>query len=386
MRSCKIIYGYVEKCLDDTTSPVLLIEPRSNIIDLVKKYIVNNKVSNITLISKGLTKSDSMVESLLYHNKDLDKYWVKSRDNNELCIRDNNELCIRDNNELCIRDNNVNVKKYSIYTTSLSNIIIQYEIQNVESIVINLNIDNYNDILENINQFNHIVSRILICKKNSETKLENSLFNNYNYNYNQEQDYLQYVHKNLKMELPSIALYFVNNTNVNNKEISLLVQQYKMSIFMNENENENENGLNDNVFVKYPESLKVVKNTSKISNSKIYHENVVNNLKFIFENVTKHNDISELDIILQFNPKYFNNKKTLQIMYPLKDNTIYTNRDFDIIYATKNCMYMMYQILKSNYFSDYISKKQSEKASLFRIFSKKYFYEYIEKIFIIKDF
>ena len=275
----------------------------------------------------------------------------------------------------------MNVKKYSIYTTSLSNIIIQYEIQNVESIVINLNIDNYNDILENITPFNHIISRILIYKKNSETKLENSLFNNYAIN--QEQDYLQYVHKNLKMELPSIALYFVNNTNVNNKEISLLVQQYKMSIFINET---GDDILCKNRFVKYPESLNVIKDINKIPNSKIYHENVVNNLKFIFENVTKHNDISELDIILQFNPKYFNNKKTLQIMYPLKDNTIYVNRDFDIIYATKNCMYMMYQILKSNYFNDYISKKQSEKASLFRIFSKKYFYEYIEKIFIIKDF
>ena len=358
MRSCKIIYGYIENCLDNITSPVLLIEPRSSIIDLVKKYIVNNKVSNVTLISKGLTKSDSMAESLLYYNKELDKYWFKSPDNNI-------------------------VKKYSIYTTSLSNIIIQYEIQNVESIVINLNIDNYNDILENITPFNHIISRILICKKNSETKLENSLFNNYNYNCNQEQDYLCYEHKNLNIELPSIALYFVNNTNVNNKEVSLLVQQYKMSIFINET---GDDILCNNLFVKYPESLKVIKDINKIPNSKIYHENVVNNLKFIFEKVKQHNDISELDIIIQFNSKYFNDKKTLQIMYPLKDNTIYVNKDFDIIYATKNCMYMMYQILKSNYFGEYINDKKVQKAGLFTIFSKKYFYEYIEKIFIIKDF
>ena len=359
MRSCKIIYGYIEKCLDDTTSPVLLIEPRSNIIDLVKKYIANNKVNNVTLISKGLTKSDTMSESVLYYNKNLDKYWFKSFNG---------------------IDNGIDVKKYSIYTTSLSNIITQYEIQNIESVVINLTIDNCDDILENINPFNHIISRILICKANSETILNHVLFNNYAIK--QEQDYFHYEHKNLNRELPSIALYFINNTNVNNKEISLLVQQYKMSIFRNEIGNET----GDNFFVKYPESLEVVKEINKIPNSKIYHENVVNNLKFIFENVVKHNDISELDIIIQFNSKYFNNNKTLQIMYPLKDNTIYVNRNFDIIYATKNCMYMMYQILKSTYFSDYIDKKRVEKASLFRIFSKKYFYEYIEKIFIIKDF
>ena len=73
-------------------------------------------------------------------------------------------------------------------------------------------------------------------------------------------------------------------------------------------------------------------------------------------------------------------------MYPLKDNNIYVNKVYDIMYATKNCMYMLYQILKSTYFSDYIETKMEEKPIMFKIFSKRYFYEYISKIFIITEF
>ena len=108
-------------------------------------------------------------------------------------------------------------------------------------------------------------------------------------------------------------------------------------------------------------------------------------MEIIF-NKNENDIVSNLDIIIQFVPKYLSSNNTLQIMYPLKDNVLYINKVFDIIYATKNCMYMLYQILKSKYFTDYISEKQSDKKNLFKIFSKKFFYEYISKIFIIKEF
>jgi hypothetical protein len=73
-------------------------------------------------------------------------------------------------------------------------------------------------------------------------------------------------------------------------------------------------------------------------------------------------------------------------MYPLKNNIIYINKMYDIIYATKNCMYMLYQIIKSKYFSDYLDDKKSINPKLFKIMSKRYFYEYIEKIFQLKYF
>ena len=54
-------------------------------------------------------------------------------------------------------------------------------------------------------------------------------------------------------------------------------------------------------------------------------------------------------------------------MYPLKDNTIYINRLYDIMYASKNCMYMVYQIIKSKYFTDYIDSKRQERPGLFSV-------------------
>ena len=75
---------------------------------------------------------------------------------------------------------------------------------------------------------------------------------------------------------------------------------------------------------------------------------MINNLACIFDSDTLPSNSSELDIIIQFNPKYFDSKNTLQIMYPLDDNVFYINKVFDVIYGTKNCMFMLYQILKSN--------------------------------------
>ena len=47
---------------------------------------------------------------------------------------------------------------------------------------------------------------------------------------------------------------------------------------------------------------------------------------------------------------------------------------------------MLYQILKSKYFSDFLEVKKVAKPKLFTIFSKIYFFEYISKIFVIKEF
>jgi hypothetical protein len=119
-------------------------------------------------------------------------------------------------------------------------------------------------------------------------------------------------------------------------------------------------------------------------NKKLYFEKIIENLENIFEKSKI--EIDTLDIIIYFTPKFLNTK-ILQIMYPLKDNVLYINKTFDIIYATKNCMYMLYQILKSKFFTDYIDRKrESIKPNIFKFFSKKYFYEYISKIFIIKEF
>jgi hypothetical protein len=70
----------------------------------------------------------------------------------------------------------------------------------------------------------------------------------------------------------------------------------------------------------------------------------------------------------------------------IKKNIIYINKMYDVIYGSKNCMYMLYQIIKSKYFSDYLDNKKSVNPKLFKIMTKRYFYEYIGKIFYLKFF
>ena len=132
-------------------------------------------------------------------------------------------------------------------------------------------------------------------------------------------------------------MYF-NSKIKNDKEISLLLQQYKMNIII---------AKKDLDIVPFPDSIKIFSNIVVNQFSKIYHENIIEYLRCFFQkNENKENsvNVSDLDIIIQFNPKYFDSNKTLQIMYPLKDNIIYVNKLYDIIYATKNCFYMLYQI------------------------------------------
>ena len=387
IKSCKIIYGYKENCLDDCQdSPVLLIEPRSNYIDKIRKLNLP-----ITLISKVLVKQMSNQETSLYYDKENERYWLNNK---------KDDLIVN-------RTNLFNIKRYQVYTTNIESTLLQYKIQNVKSFKININIENCNDLLESITPYNHIFSHIIIdeCVKyfNKSSKILSNFYSNQGQGNqgqgnqgqgnqgqgNQEQpknnSVLCFSHKNLNIELPKIGMYFLNescNTDTLH-ELQFLVNQYKMNIIINKDENQ----CKHKVIIPYPESVKILgknKTSSRVSISKIYHENIIRNLESIFyKRIEKIND---LEIIIQFNQKYFDSKKTLQIMYPLKDNTIYVNKIYDIMYATKNCMYMLYQILKSTYFSDYIQCKKEEKPVMFKILSKRYFYEYISKIFIITEF
>jgi len=130
LKSCNIIYGYIEHCLDlyqeSPNDYVLLIEPRGNVIDLLKKEKIGK---NIVLISKMLSENDKMTESILYFNKEENEYFTK---NKELLVNGTNYF---------------NIKKYTVFTTSINNLILQYNIQNINSFSININIQNCNKIL-----------------------------------------------------------------------------------------------------------------------------------------------------------------------------------------------------------------------------------------------
>ena len=384
IKSCIIIYGYTDNCLNNLDSPVLLIEPRKDYIDKIKS-LSKIKLNNVTLICKALDNQTTLSESILCYNKDDYLYWIEND----------------------IYTNYFNISKQRVYITSINNLINTYKIQNIQSLVININIKNCNDILHNLESFNHIISNIKINNNVRNFSLESKIISNFyiqedkiNEHTNllkectlhhdlstlqreviQEEVFTNLSHKNLNIKLPNIAIYFSNTEDCkkNIESLSLFMQQYHMNLILENNTN--------GVIITYPESISLLNNldTNKKQYSKIFHENIVHNLEIIF-NKNENDIVSNLDIIIQFVPKYLSSNNTLQIMYPLKDNVLYINKVFDIIYATKNCMYMLYQILKSKYFTDYISEKQSDKKNLFKIFSKKFFYEYISKIFIIKEF
>ena len=132
LKSCNIIYGYLEQCpfIISPNDYVLLIEPRGEIIDVLKKKNLDKK---IILISKMLSEKDTMTNSILYFNKEEDKYFTKNDEN--LLVRGTNYF---------------NVKKYNVFTTSINNLIIQYNIQNINSLVVNINVENCNDILDSL--------------------------------------------------------------------------------------------------------------------------------------------------------------------------------------------------------------------------------------------
>jgi hypothetical protein len=368
LKSRNIVYGYKEHCpfIKSPNNHILLIEPRGEIIDLLKQ---KNLDKNIILISKILSEKDTMTDSILYFNKDEDKYFTKN-----------------DKNLLVRGTNYFNVKKYNVFTTSINNIILQYNIQNIDSLVININVENCNDILDSLIPFNHIISNIII-NDNVNISIEKcKILENFKKN---EDSSKSFSHKNLNIKLPNIGMFF-NGKLKNNKEITLLVQQYKMNLIIIKKK--------DSYIVPYPESITILNNNQDNTYSKIYHENIIHNLDCIFnfkQNDTNHENykikgqeiaVGDLEIIIQFNTKYFDNNKTLQIMYPLKDNVLYVNKVYDIIYGTKNCIYMLYQIIKSKYFSDFLEEKNTSRPKLFTIFSKIYFFEYISKIFVLKEF
>jgi hypothetical protein len=362
IKSCNIIYGYIQdSLLNYNNSTIILVEPRKAVIDKINRL----KLNNIILIKKALVSKNSLSETVLYYDKINNNYWV---DKNDLSINGTNFF---------------NITKESVYTISLLDIISKYKIQNINNLVLNINITNNKQVLESIYQFNHIISYI-----NIKTDFKCNLFNNFYNEKDEKSEYIIYIHKNLKLILPKIGICFNNiKTIVNIDKLELLIKQYQMSLIIKQRD-----------IIEFPDSinkLNKIYNEIKVNNKKencdFFHENIIQNLDIIFninndiiENLTETNN--NLDIIIHFNPKYFEAYNTLQIMYPLKNNIIYINKMYDVIYGGKNCMYMLYQIIKSKYFSDYLDNKKSVNPKLFKIMTKRYFYEYIGKIFYLKFF
>lgn len=355
IKSCIIIYGYVDN-LDlgmENDYINIIIEPRKKYID--KFYKSNLQNSNVILIKK-LIGIDKLRECILYCNTKTNKYDIDKAEN------------------LGYIDKNI-LSKEVVYQTTFKEIINTYNIQNIKCLIINIDILNLDKVFKDLIVFNHIISKI---KLKSLEYNNNELFENFERqkcsltssieditNSYSGKEYDIFYHKNLNIALPSIAMYFSNFDNFSNniEKIKLLIHQYQIKLIVNDTI-DNSDIYKIESYSECVNKLEMYKNVKiNVNNKRPYFEKIVNNLENIFEKSNIETD--SVDIIIQFTPKFLNTK-ILQIMYPLKDNMLYINKAFDIIYSTKNCMYMLYQILKSKYFTDYIEKKRANvKPNLF---------------------
>jgi hypothetical protein len=347
-KTCIIIYGFIINTITDYINeyvnlPIILIEPRKKQLDEIN-ILKNDKdlYKNIIVISKLLHNDNKMSEITLYKTQDH-AYSVQSHESN--CF----------------------ISKEKVFTTSLYNIVTEYKIQNIERLVFNINVDNIPSCLDNGYCFSHIISYINVNKTfYNDIDIKNILKSNTISEFFTKSDtniidnnYLL-EHKNLHIPLPKISMYVIDDVpNEIKDKFELLVAQY-----------------NINVCFSKPYLKKKAFNKHYIP----IYDHTVSCLDNIFNN----KDI-EKNIIIQFNPKYLLNNDFFQIRYPLKDNALYINRDYDIIYGTKNCIHMLYQIIKSSYFTEHMNNLKISKKIMFNLFCKQYFYDYIGKIFETKE-
>lgn len=87
------------------------------------------------------------------------------------------------------------------------------------------------------------------------------------------------------------------------------------------------------------------------------------------------------DVIVQMNPSFFAKNKVFHIYYPLKDDVLYIDEAYNIVYGTANSMFLLFQVIMSNYFDRYIADKTKEKPALARFQQRKWYFEFVRRTF-----
>ena len=331
--SYTIIYGFNENAIDiiKKTDNVILIEPFTKNIEKITNY---RKQFNFELVKKLLISEFKLSKLNVYET-------IKS-------------VYTLD------KPSSVNsfIKTHEVFCCNLESIIKDYDIHEIKNIYINLNISNLKNLFDSWTKFNNLIEKVTLPIMINQELLNNLFFTFYEENISLQENssldfhYMHYIHKNLKLKKPKILLYDLNCETPT--QLNKLIKRENIVIYSNDSNDSN----NSNLFL---------------------HEKLLNNLDKIF----KREDINEIDIIIQFNSKYYNLNNFFNINYQIQDTILYINKEYEIVYSTKNCMHMLYEILKSKYFEEYINLEKEKRKKLFKIFYKRTFYEYIQKIFKI---
>jgi hypothetical protein len=324
-KTCRIVYGFVnvDELTDSSDSSVILVEPRKHVLDTLTQQRLP---SNVVLIAKLLTPVDALGEQTLYTVPNDHKVYVDYNGSNPF-------------------------KRQKVFTTSLHNIIQQYQIQNLKELVINISIDNIKDVIGSVSCFHHIISRIRFvdgCECNDVDFIVHYFVRD-----NHQQGYTTFVHKNLNIPHPKVLMFLTTKVPVHlQKTFDLLMAQYDIDV--------------------HTPTVELSKTTLHDTLRSI-GETMIHSQKY--------------EYVFQFNPKYLLQNKTFQLLHPVQEDTIFINREYDIIYTSAKTMCMLYQIITGEHFGEYIeTKRQQRPIGIFKLIHKRYVYDYLTVPFTLRDY
>lgn len=240
-------------------------------------------------------------------------------------------------------------RRERVFTTSIYDILLQYPIKEIRSFIFNIEISNLYEILTDLSVFNHIVSRLVFLKN---THIKHPILNNFILS-DQDETFVTYTDKNINVSLPKIFMYdFGKHLKHNTDAKNMFTQQYNIREIL----------------------------IPKLIKNKQFHDSVLEILTFFFQT-----ECTGCDIIVINNNDFFSSKRVMYpIYYPIQEDFIHLLKEFDIIYGGKSTMFLLYQMLLSDDFSEYLDLQVKQRPIL-RYNSKRVFYEYIEKIFKVQN-
>jgi hypothetical protein len=89
------------------------------------------------------------------------------------------------------------------------------------------------------------------------------------------------------------------------------------------------------------------------------------------------------EILVIFNPDYLLTNDTLQIHH-FESDSLFINHKYDVLYASKACMYMIYEMITSNSFIEYTDTLKHN--PIWKQLYKQNFIDYIKRFCSVKEF
>lgn len=296
--------------------------------------------SNILLIEPRKGYID-LCKTASYHNKNI-TVLAKCLDETttERLMYNSGNKCF-----LNLEDKCPNFKREKVFTLSFHDLVKQYDIQNISEFHIQINIDNINTLFTSAKRHLFMISHIHINNTISS-------FDDETISFNFRKDTAQsYTNKNLSIPLPNIYMFVMDATSPPH-DYEKLFQKYNIRL---------------------------------VNDTTVSKKNFINSIIQILKlYVSLDNNVSEIGLIT--NGSFLNNDQNISVLYPLKNNELYVDKSSDVIYASKTCLFMLYQILHSNHFQEYMQEKKTERKKLFYLYEKRYFWEYIEGKFVVKKY